>query len=170
MKQKLSALNTFLREHNLSIKDLQKMMEIVNFYNGIPLVDDGVKLFVSLRYTDNVLSQTFTMMKPIKSVHFCGVDIALKDAPVILPYDAAVKFCSQQGGKLLTSSQVFLICSELDRINNTLSLIGADAFADKDYWLADKASKPYTAKVFNFKTRKIREVNKRESHLCRVIF
>ena len=171
MKRKFIALAQFMKEQNLTVKDLQQLVEVVKFYDGIPLINNGESLPLSLRYADKTVSETFCLMKKLKGVHIEGLDVDIQDAPIVLPYDAAVKYCQQKGGHLLTYTEALLLQAKLERLNQTLVSVGGTAIFAGDYWLSDTASAPYKAKVFNFNTGLLREITKKcNSFRVRTIF
>ena len=170
MKQLLK-LHDFMCRENVSVSDLKKMCEIVTFYGVVPLIENGEELSVALRYSDDKsVSKTFQLMRPIQALHLDGFDLSIKDAPIPLPYSAAEQFCAKNNESLPTSTQMMLIFSQKDKINNIFARLGMEPIKDYLYWLSDKASKPCMAKVFDMRTGKVKEEHKKESFRTRPVY
>lgn len=169
-KELLVALSEFMRDHSVSVSELKELSDYAQFYNAIPLIGDGEELPVELRYADGKTSNIFEPMKEIKAIHLDGADIDLQDVRVPMSYQLAVINCQQSGKRMMTGRDAQKIYQSFRGVSTVLKLIHAEPLKAYRYWLSDEASKPYLAKVIDFNTGVIKEVNKREACWIRPCF
>ena len=165
-KEKLSALIEFMRQQNITVSELKQMSEYAAFYNGIPLMEAGEELPLMLRYSDNSVSDRFTPMHRIKSVHLEDVDVDLNEFSIPMSYLNGLQNCRQAGKKMLTEKQAVQIYHQFNEVNAVLTAICAEPFRKSRYWLSDQASKTYLAKAFDFSTGKVVELKRNDG--CRI--
>jgi hypothetical protein len=166
-KELLVALSEFMRDHSVSVSELKELSDYAQFYNAIPLIEDGEELPVELRYSDGKVSNIFEPMKEIKAIHLEGDDIDLKDVCVPMSYQLAVINCQQSGKRMMSERDARKIYQNFRYVNSVLELLHEEPLKLYRYWLSDKASKPYLAKVIDFNTGVIKEVPKREAYWIR---
>lgn len=167
---KLDALSDFMRAHSVSVSELKELADYANFYKGIPLLEKGQELSFELRYADGEITNKFIPMRRIKGVHFNGMDIGLEEPSVPLPYLAALQYCRQMGKRMMTAKQAQELFSEKEKVNTVLEQICAEPIKGHLYWVDDKASKPYLAKVIDLHTGQIKEVKRSNSFRVRPIW
>lgn len=162
-KELLVALSEFMRDHSVSVSELKELSDYAQFYNAVPLIGEGEELPVELRYSDGKVSNAFEQLKAINAVHLEGNDIDLQDVRVPMSYQLAVINCQQAGKRMMSEKDAQRVYRNICAVNRVMKLIHAEPLKACRYWLSDEASKPYLAKVIDFNTGIIKEVNKREA-------
>ena len=168
-KTKQLALAAVMQEYNISADNLIEAVGIIKNYGGIPQITNGDTLPLELRYADNSVSKTVQLNKKAVAVHCCGLDVSLHEPPIPLPFEAAVKYCSQEGMKLLSREQVMILIAQKEVINAVLKAVLAEPLREYVYWISDKASSPRKALALDLRTGAIREFRKTESFRVRPV-
>ena len=166
----LIALKKFMSENSLTANDLRKLSEDASFYGRIPLYENGEKLPVSIRYGDGLSAETFIEGKPLAAIALSDFALDIKEVPVPLPFDAAIKYCRQMGGHLPTIAEARQVYAKFSAINEVLTNLGYEPLKPYSYWVRGASSKPYLASVFDFSTGQMVEKKKTESFRVRCAF
>ena len=167
--EKVKILSDLVREHKLTGDDLNDMMRYLKTYHGVPVIENGAKLPIKLKYTDNSVSESFVHFKPIKALHIDDIDISLTEASVPMNFENALTYCRQLGGRMMTASQALQIYEQLRNINDVLEMLGLEKIRDYQYWVEDRASKSHLKRIIDFRTGEIKEVRKYDSFRVRPI-
>lgn len=158
-----------MQENGITANDLIEAIGIIKNYGGIPQIANGDTLPLELRYADNSVSKTVQLHKKATAVHCCGLDVALHEPPIPLPFEAARKYCAQMGMKLLSREQALIICAQKETLNTVLKAVLAEPLREYIYWIDGKTTASHMALALDLRTGTVREFRKTESFRVRPV-
>ena len=95
-------------------------------------------------------------------------DIPLTEISIPMTYANAYANARQAGKEMMSADQAQIIYKNYDLVNKMLEALGEEPMKKYFYWLKDEASKPYLAKVFDFRIGQTKELRKSESFRVRL--
>ncbi len=95
-------------------------------------------------------------------------NIPLTEIPVPMTYANAYANARQAGKEMMSAAQAQKVYQNFELANQMLEALGEEPIKKYLYWLKDEATKPYLAKVFDFRIGQIKELKKSESFRVRL--
>ena len=94
--------------------------------------------------------------------------VPMVELPVPMSFQNTLTNCRQRGKKMMSMEQAQMVYQNLGLVNKMLQALGEEPIKPYLYWVEDgDASKPYLAKVFDFRNGTVKEVRKSESFRAR---
>lgn len=94
--------------------------------------------------------------------------VPMVEMPVPMSFQNTQTNCRQRGKKMMSMDQAKMVYQNLGLVNKMLQALGEEPVKAYLYWIEGEGSKPYLAKVFDFRSGEVKEVRKSESFRARL--